>query len=58
MTLPDTGPERPSGMASDTRQMAEDDARAALEGGGPRGHVVFLIGAVVVIGVMLWLLLR
>ena len=58
MTMPDTGPERPGGMASDTRQMAEDDARAALHGDGPRGHVVFLIGAAIVIGVMLWLLLR
>ena len=46
MTMPDTGSERPGGMASDTRQMAEDDARAALEGEGPKGHVVFLIGAV------------
>jgi hypothetical protein len=58
MTMPDTGSERPGGMASDTRQMAEDDARAALEGEGPRGHVVFLIGAAIVIGVMLFLLLR
>lgn len=58
MTLPDTGPERPGGMASETRQMADDETHAALHGGGPRGHVVLLLIAVLVIGVMAWLLLR
>jgi hypothetical protein len=57
MTLPDTGPERPRGLASDTRQMAEDDTRRAL-GEGPRGHVVLLVGSAIVIAVLLWLLLR
>lgn len=58
MTIPDTGPERPGGMTSDTRQMAEDDVHHALQGEGPRGRVLFAIGAVVVIGVLVWLLLR
>jgi len=58
MTMPDTGPERPGGMTSDTRQMAEDDLHQALDGKGPRGHILFLIGAAVVIGVLLLLLLR
>ena len=58
MTLPDTGPERPGGMASDTREMADEDAHNALHGGGPRGRVVLILGAAIAIGVMAWLLLR
>jgi hypothetical protein len=57
MTLPDTGPERPGGLASDTREMAEQDRMEVL-GSGPRGHVVLIIGSLIVIAVLIWLLVR
>jgi len=45
-------------MASDTRQMADDDLNAALHAGGPGGRVVLVLMAVIVIAVAVWLLLR
>jgi hypothetical protein len=61
MTLPDTGSERPGGLASDTRQMAEheiDQVRMEVLGTGPRGRVVLVVGALIVIAVVVWLLVR
>lgn len=58
--MPDTGSERPGGMTSDTREMtelSEADTRAAL-GAGPRGSVVLLCSALIVIAVVIWLLVR
>ena len=57
MTLPDTGPERPGGLSSETREMAEQDVMEAL-GSGPRGRVVLIVGALIVIAVLVWLLVR
>jgi hypothetical protein len=60
MTLPDTGPERPGGLASDTRQMAEvDKIEVTDEGsGGPHGSVVIVVAVLVIAAVALVLLLR
>ena len=43
MTLPDTGPERPGGLASDTREMADlDKMDDAVDEGGPAGHTFII----------------
>jgi hypothetical protein len=62
MTLPDTGSERPGGLASDTRQMAEHELEAQIRqdalGSGPRGRVTLLVAALIVIAVVVWLVVR
>ena len=58
MTIPDTGPERPGGLASDTREMAELDRMDRIEGEGPRGRVVGIVALLIVIAVTVFLIVR
>jgi hypothetical protein len=44
-------------MASETREMAEADARHAMRAGGPNGRIVVALAAII-IAALAWLLLR
>ena len=56
MTLPDTGPERPPGSASETRELTQQPPRDL--GDGPRGWVVLVLAALVGVVVVAVLVLR